>query len=503
MRRNKLFLIKTHFDTLNMTSLLRVRLSLFDSYRTKPFYGFYVILLIFCAGFSSCFQKKSTQSVSAIYERKANAADIIVPQGYKIEPLISGLNFPTAIAFDDKGIMYVTEAGGLEDIGSEPRLLKILNGNISVIARDGKNGRWNSIVYHEGNFYVTDGNAIDGGKVLKISREGKINTLIDKLPSQGDHHTNGLVIKDNYIYFGQGTATNSGIVGVDNYKNGWLKKNKTFHDIPCQDITLLGENFSSKNFFKSDSAWVKTGAFSSYGLSTNSLQVIKGGLPCNGAVMRIPLAGGKPELVAWGFRDPTAIAKNGEKLYLIENSYDNRGNRPVKATGSVLWELKQGSWYGWPDFHAGMPLKDFTSPGKDSLKPLIQKYPSEPPQPLGLLGNSLSKGIEFSNSNLFGIGDAYIAQFGELASTSDKGIETGFKILKVNAKTGKAEDFIKNKVQGPASWTNKAGLERPASVKFSPNGDVLYIVDFGVVNINSGKLEPVPNTGVIWKVSKK
>ena len=43
-------------------------------------------------------------------------------------------------------------------------------------------------------------------------------------PAYGDHHTNGPVIKDGYIYFSTGTATNAGVVGPDNAEFGWLKR---------------------------------------------------------------------------------------------------------------------------------------------------------------------------------------------------------------------------------------------------------------------------------------
>ena len=37
-----------------------------------------------------------------------SAADIAVPSGYRIEPVATGLTFPTGVAFDDKGGVYVT-----------------------------------------------------------------------------------------------------------------------------------------------------------------------------------------------------------------------------------------------------------------------------------------------------------------------------------------------------------------------------------------------------------
>jgi hypothetical protein len=74
------------------------------------------------------------------------------------------------------------------------------------------------------------------------------------------------VIHDGYIYFGQGTATNSAVVGEDNHQFGWLGRNPDFHDIPCRDITLAGANYTTKNVLKEGSGEdVTTGAFLPFG----------------------------------------------------------------------------------------------------------------------------------------------------------------------------------------------------------------------------------------------
>jgi hypothetical protein len=53
---------------------------------------------------------------------------------------------------------------------------------------------------------------------LRIDLHGSIMPLVEGLPSLGDHHTDGPVIgPDGFLYFGQGTATNS-VVGEDNAK---------------------------------------------------------------------------------------------------------------------------------------------------------------------------------------------------------------------------------------------------------------------------------------------
>ena len=116
-------------------------------------------------------------------------------------------------------------------------------------------------------------------------------------------------------------------------------------------------NYKTKNVIGPGDAY--TGAFMPYGVPSWKGEVIKGQVPCTGAIMRVPLAGGQPELVAWGLRNPTglAFAKDG-KLLVTENSYDERGNRPVFGTGDLLWEITPGVWYGWPDYWAGKKLTD-------------------------------------------------------------------------------------------------------------------------------------------------
>ncbi|MDQ3513024.1 MAG: sugar dehydrogenase, partial [Chloroflexota bacterium] len=37
---------------------------------------------------------------------------ILVSAGYQIEKVVAGLTYPTSVAWDDDGIMYVAEAGG-------------------------------------------------------------------------------------------------------------------------------------------------------------------------------------------------------------------------------------------------------------------------------------------------------------------------------------------------------------------------------------------------------
>ncbi len=52
---------------------------------------------------------------------------------------------------------------------------------------------------------------------------GLIKDIIIALPSNGDHHNNQIAFgPDGRLYFGQGTATNSCVVGMDNFRFGIL-----------------------------------------------------------------------------------------------------------------------------------------------------------------------------------------------------------------------------------------------------------------------------------------
>ena len=458
---------------------------------------------------------KGGGQIATVSARAVDATDIALIPGYKIEAIAQGLTFPSGGTFDDNGRFHVIEAGYCYgEVWTEPKLIRIdENGTQTVISKGGKNGPWNGVTFHNGNFYVAEGGALEGGKILRISPSGEIKVLVDNLPSIGDHHTNGPVIKDGYIYFGQGTATNSAVVGTDNADFGWLMRQKDFHEIPCEDVTLNGENFETSNVLTDDpNDKATTGAYSSFGTPTTPGQVIKGKIPCTGAIMRIPIEGGKVEVVAWGLRNPFGLSfgPNG-KLFVTENSFDDRGSRPVWGTGDVLWEINSGSWYGWPDFAAGVPIdkkQDYEAPSKRELKPLLQKFPGTPPKPTAILGvHSSSNGLDFSTNAAFGyVGEAFIAQFGDMAPGVGKVLfPVGFKVVRVDVNTGVIRDFLVNKGKrnGPASWLKNGGLERPVSVKFDPSGKALYVTDFGILKMTSKGPEPQKGTGVIWKITKQ
>jgi glucose/arabinose dehydrogenase len=314
---------------------------------------FFLTVVILC----SCYRMRTSRGggeTSSNTVRKFSPNDVLLTPGYEIKLMASGLTFPSSAAVDKDGALYVVEAGySYGEVWVEPKLLRInADGSKDVVAKGGKNGPWNGVAFHDDNLYISEGGALEGGKILRVSPDGKVTTLAEGLPSMGDHHTNALVIKDGYVYFGQGSATNSGIVGPDNADFGWLSRQKNFHDIPCGDLVLNGVNYESPNVLTDDPLdKVSTGAFSAFGSETTSGQVIKGAVPCTGAILRVPIVGGQVEMVAWGLRNPYGLAiANDGRIFTTENAFDERGSRPVWGAGDVMWEVQNGSWYWWPDF---------------------------------------------------------------------------------------------------------------------------------------------------------
>src|SRR5207249_7177841 len=107
-----------------------------------------------------------------------------------------------------------------------------------------------------GRLFVTDSNQAirsassaqnNSSRIVSVDpKTGAVTPFITGLPT-GDHPTEQLAFLDGWIYWSQGSTTNSGVVGRDN--GGGANQ----HDIPCQDIVL------SNNVFASDSTTFTSG----------------------------------------------------------------------------------------------------------------------------------------------------------------------------------------------------------------------------------------------------
>jgi hypothetical protein len=118
-----------------------------------------VVLFVLLLAISGCYKtRKSTggAQIKDISPRQVNAADIALPKGYRIEPVTTGLTFPSAVTFDESGNVYLVETGySYGEIFTAPKLLKIdKDGSTKTIATGTNNGPWTGITFYKGSFML-------------------------------------------------------------------------------------------------------------------------------------------------------------------------------------------------------------------------------------------------------------------------------------------------------------------------------------------------------------
>ncbi len=107
-----------------------------------------------------------------------------------------------------------------------------------------------------------------------------------------------------------------------------------------------------------------TSPYQAFGVALDPGAVVPGAVPCNGAVLRFQPAdpAGTLEVFAWGLRNPYGVVVDDEgALWVIDNGPDARGSRPIENAPDAIYRLEEadaGTWYGYPDFFAGIPVTD-------------------------------------------------------------------------------------------------------------------------------------------------
>ena len=529
---------------------------------------------------------------------------IMVPAGFKVSVFKAGLNGPTGIAFrgDAKRFeVFVLESGhGLPSrcndqesaiVGGTfsstnpftPDILvfdqngTLLRGPLGKPTQAGGGfqpaGPAIDIAFEKGRkggrLFATDSNqSIRGGGQSNSSRivivdpdTGKVTPFITGLPT-GDHPSEMLAFKDGWIYWSQGSTTNSGVVGRDN-NNGANQQ-----DIPCQQITL------SQNVFDSGGG-VTTSGYSPFGVhrpgaTVNAFDSATGPGICDGAILRAKLNAANPkatiEPFSWGYRNPYGIRfapKNHAlqgNLFVTENGEDERGARPTNNSPDRLQIAQQNAdgspdYHGWPDRFGFLDstqavFNPVGGPGDDlcvgannnppsNCTPaslaniLIKDIPVKPvlafpPQPI-----TAPLAIEPADVALVGVdfvpktfavgvvkpGAALIAREGDFGFSAENGIPgAGHDVELVNFSRPneplqlQTSLFAHNSTFEQAFPTGLAGINRPTNLRFGPDG-CAYLVDYGAVRDfgqsdaatkflvpADGPLVQIPGTGVIWKI---
>ncbi len=516
--------------------------------------------------------------VETAFYSPGNGEDIIIPAGFKVSVFAKDLNFPVGIAFrghKDKFEVYVLESGhGLPSRCNDETsaaimiaspLAKPTSETVGLQVHGPSVGIGFEKGFDGGKLFVTDSNQAirtpgaqnNSSRIVIVDpKTGAVTPFITGLPT-GDHPTEQLEFNDGWIYWSQGSTTNSGVVGRDN-GNG-----SNQHDIPCQDIVL------SNNVFKSDNATFTSG-YTDFGHTRPGATVPahegRTDRACDGAILRAKIDAKKPkdtiEPVSWGYRNPYGLRfapkdhplKGG--LLVTENGEDERGARPVNNSPDRLALAQQNpdgspDYHGWPDRFGflestqavfnpvGGPGDDLCSPPNPSFPaciPLVlandvpvKSVLDHPPQaitaPLALEPADVAVvGLDFApKSFLVGPvkkGAALIAREGDFGFSKANGNpEAGHDIELVNF-SGPGDPLQLQQTKfafnttGDQAFTDDGvrGINRPTDLKFGPDG-CAYLVDYGAVrdfgqsddatkfkDPADAALVQIPGTGVIWKI---
>lgn len=400
------------------------------------------------------------------------------PDGYRATQIAAAFTAPVGVAVSDRGEVFVAESG--DGTGTPPRVLRMDNrqpGRRTTVADDFP-ARLTAIAWHGGKLYV----AYAGGVDLLDPETGLHHPVLTGLPAGGDYANEAMTFgPDDMLYLAIGTATNSGVVGLDNVARGWVKPGSTTSDIPCKDVKLRGLNYNVPNPLTTEPMdTATTGAFSPFGRTTARLQVVKGALPCTGAILRARPDGTQFELVAWGLRYPAGLAYGPDgSLYTTMQGFEERGSRPVVGDVDYLYLIGQDQWYGWPDFAGGLAItrEEFQKP-RFPATPLLAEIPGRPPSPVATFDHGAgAAGLLFPPQS-FGLrGDALVA------------LSNLRQVVRLNPRSGATQPFL----DGPP-------LLRPVALAQGPRGEV-YVIDSGETRTgSSGVPRPVPGTGSLLRL---
>lgn len=443
-------------------------------------------------------------------DRRYEPADVLLPEGFVAEAVVTGLTAPVHMSFGPDGRCFVFECG--HKTTTPPRIYEVdLETGAKQLLHEEPEDRWflsgalTGGVWHDGALYFCNTD-----RLSRLDADGSVTDVVTGLPGRGDHQANHpLVGPDGYLYWGQGCATNLGVVGADNFAFEWLAKFPADHDVPAEDITLTGRNFRYRNVLGKLDEWVECGAYLPFGTPSQPGQVIPGSPKASGAVLRWKPGAADVEVVAWGLRNPYGLAYSDDgKLFATEHGSDERGERQIIADPDDLYEIQPGAWYGWPDYASGIRLDDpkWGEKGR-GREPLIANPPDpDPPKPLvSFTAHAAANGFDFCRDSEFGFpGDAFVALYGDVAPVTARPLApVGFKVVRVDMTRGDVVDFAVNRIAGPASKLPHNGLERPSHCAFGPDG-ALYVVDFGEIKIapEKGGIRMPEGGGAVWRIRR-
>jgi len=466
------------------------------------------------------------------------------PAGYEFRRYIANLDAPTAMDFDVDGNIVIAE-GGMGD--SKPRIIGFRPDwtkfdifplaprlPLSIGAESFQMyGPVGGLACYHGKVYVSHRDKDGFGVITAFDYYGGHRTVVSGLPARGEYGVTQLTVdpKSGLLYFGIGTATNSGVVGLDDCELGWPGEFPEVCDqLGLDKVRTYGAKFNTPNpfamWFSSDIA--VTGPFQPFNHSDQTLIRNRSDKP-NGAICSVPLLGGPLKVEATGIHDPRGLAFSQFGLYFTNSGMEPRGSRPIMNDGDSVLVWVPGTWYGWPDFSTGLrPINDpsghFQPPeskvlpyGYRDVDMLINRDASNLVVPSA---STLLEGEFPSQSGAAGItfipdasplsadfaGNAIVALSGDRAPFGTGGLKlispTGYKVMRLDVDRKQVHEFIHNTQELPASRIKNAKpeeLERPIDVKIGPDG-ALYVLDLGRMTLKHGKPDVDSGTGQIFRL---
>jgi glucose/arabinose dehydrogenase len=460
------------------------------------------------------------------------APAIQVPDGFRAVRVVQGLDYPSALTWDASGSMYILESHTVPVPLTRRRILKVVKEHLEEVKMEGPDAptgaRACGLTFHEGWLYLSHEQADGTFGISRVRPEGGlVESVVRGMPAQGDHDVNYLVFdREGNLYFGMGSATNSGIVSSHDPVNmEWLARLPDARDIPCQDVVLTGQKFTDDNAMTpAEGDKATTGAYQKYGRADATR--IAGEKLCTGSIYVLRRGTQTPELVAWGFRNPVALAVGGpaDELFVGMHGADIRGTRPVMDDPDAIYVVRPGAWYGWPDYSAALlPLTDaryqpptqYFAEGHTTVEPLfdLAKSGLQPPDrrmlvtttdPHAALGGMTF--VPFTGPFARWGGQLLISEMGDFKPTTDAvhpDAHTGFQIEIVDVGAGRRTVFARNRGTGPALPASTLDLqeafERPVDVKIGPDGNV-YVLDYGVFRPQEKAANVMPKTGKVFRI---
>jgi glucose/arabinose dehydrogenase len=415
-----------------------------------------------------------------------------------LEIFADGLSFPTSLALSEDGGCYVAESG--LPFGGAPaggRIWRLESNSQRTLLADNLRPPVNGLTFYNGHLFVSE-----GGHPARISRfnlDGSGQTIIlDNLPGPGNYHTNMVAFApDGKLYFSQGAMTNTGIIGLDAYELGWLRRLPHGYDLPGYDIVLNGVNIETANPLSTDkTATALTGAFVAFGEPTEAGRRIAAQLPCTSSIMRCNADGSELELVAWGLRNAYGLGFLPDgRLLAVDQGADDRGSRPVGNVPDMLFEIRRGAWYGWPDFIGDAPITDSRFQPERGEAPtfLLANHDQLPPPESPLLRfpphtAAVKFDVAPDNASRWA-GHLFVALFGdEVPMTAPTGPKVGRSVMRVDPSDWGLHPFVQK------------GLLRPIDVRFGSTGQDLFILDFGSFEmLDKGGVSAEAGSGKVWR----